>query len=139
MGLQQPAPGRRRAPGAPHHLMQQLECALRRARIAPGEPEIGVDHAHQRERGKMMPLGHELRADHEIDLALGHRIELGAQPLDPAGKIARQHQRARLRKQRMHLFFQPLHARPAGDEGVGRAAFRAGLGLAAERSRNGGR
>ena len=93
-----PAPGRRLAAGAPDDLMQELERAFGRARIAIAEPEIGIDDADERERREMMSLGDKLRADDDVDFSFGDRLEFGAEPLDSAGKIARQHQRARFRE-----------------------------------------
>ena len=70
------------AAGAADHLMQQLERALGRARIAVGEAEIGVDDADQVELGEMVALGDELRADDDVEAALRDVVELLAQPLD---------------------------------------------------------
>ena len=86
------------AAGAADHLMQQLERALGGARIAVGEPEIGVDDADQVELGEMMALGDELRADHDVEAAFRDVVELLAQPLHRFDQIARQHQDARLRE-----------------------------------------
>ena len=86
------------AAGAADHLMQQLERALGGARIAVGEPEIGIDDADQIELGEMVALGDELRADDDVEAALRHVVELLAQPLDRFHQIARQHQDARVRE-----------------------------------------
>ena len=67
------------APRAPRHLRQELEGALRRAQVAEGEAEIGVDDADQRQARKVVALGDELRADDDVDLALRDRGELLAQ------------------------------------------------------------
>jgi hypothetical protein len=58
------------APGPAGHLAEQLKGALGGARIAVGEPEIGIDHADQRHQREIVPLGDELRADDDIGLAL---------------------------------------------------------------------
>src|SRR5437763_1559506 len=49
------------------HLVQELERALGRARIAVAQPEISVNDADQIELGKMVTLGDQLRADHDVD------------------------------------------------------------------------
>ncbi len=113
------------APGAADHLMQQLEGALGRARVAVAEAEIGIDDADQIELGKVMALGHQLRADHQIETPLRHVVELGAQPLDRFDQIARQYENARAGKQLGRLVLEPLHARPDGREAFGRVAVRA--------------
>ena len=63
-----------------------------------------------------MPLGDELRADDEIETALGDVVELGAQPLDRFDQIARQHEDARAGKQIGRLLMQPFDAGPHGGE-----------------------
>ena len=117
------------AAGAAGDLVQQLEGALGCARIAVGEAEIGVDDADQVELGEMMSLGDQLGADDDVDMALGDLLQFLAHLLDRRDQVARQHQHARVGKQLHHLLFQPLDARPAGDECVGRLALRANLRL----------
>ena len=68
-------------PARPVTWRQQLERPLGRARIAIGEAEIGVDDADQRHVREIVPLGDELRADDDIGLALGDRLEFEPQPL----------------------------------------------------------
>ena len=99
------------APGAARDLMQQLECALGRARIAIGETEIGIDNADEIELREMMALGDELRADDDVELSLGDLVELGAQPLDRFHEIARQDDAALAGKQRRALL-PPAARRP---------------------------
>ena len=70
------------AAGAADHLMQQLERALGGARIAVGEPEIGIDDADEVELREMVPLGDELRADDDVEAALRDVVELLAHALD---------------------------------------------------------
>ncbi len=72
------APG---SPGAARHLIEQLEGALGGARIAIGEPQIGVHHPNQRHVGKIVPLGDKLGADHDIRLAFCDSIEFQPEPL----------------------------------------------------------
>ena len=127
------------AAGAADDLMQELERALGRARIAVGEAEIGVDDADQIELREMVALGDELRADDDVEAALGDVVELLAQALDRFDEIARQHQDAAPRKQLGRLLLQPLDAGTDRDEALGRLAFRALLPAAAARSRNDGR
>ena len=46
-----------------------------------------------------MALGHQLRADDDVDAAFGDLGQFGAHGLDRGDEIARQHHAARLRKQ----------------------------------------
>ena len=75
-------------PGAANDLMQQLEGAFGRARIAVGQTEIGVDDADQVELGKVVTLGDELRADDDVETSLRDVVELLTQPLDRFDEIA---------------------------------------------------
>ena len=127
------------AAGAADHLMQQLERALGRARIAIAEAEIGIDDADQIELGEMMALGDQLRADDDVEAALRHVVEFLAQALHRFHQIARQHQDARAGKQLGRFLFQPLDA---GADGRRSFRWRGSSGIppaAAWRSRNGGR
>ena len=105
--------------------MQELERALAGARIARTEAEVGIDHADEIELGEVVSLGDELRADHDVDLAVLDRFELGAHALHRGHQVAREHQHALFGKEAADLFLEPLDARPAGDEGVRRLALRA--------------
>ena len=114
------------AAGAADDLMQQLERALGGARVAVAEAEIGIDDADQIELREMVPLGHQLRADDDVDAALRDLVELLAHPLDRSDEIARQHQDARVGKQRRRLLLQPLDARARqATKELRRLAFRA--------------
>ena len=139
VGLQQAEALLAGAPGPAGHLAQQLEGALGGARIAIGEAEIGVDHADQRHVREIVALGDELRADDDVGLALGDRLELEPQPPHAAQHVGRQHDGARVGEMADDLLGDALDARPAGDEMVERAAFRAGVGPALADGRNGGR
>ena len=116
MGLQIAAPDAGIAAGAADHLMQQLEGALGGARVAVIQPEVGVDDTDKVELREVMAFRHQLRPDDDIEAALGDIVELLAQLLDRGDEIARQHQDAGLRKQRAHLLFEALDARPDGGE-----------------------
>src|SRR5579871_6419637 len=126
IGLQQPFPRRRLPPGSANHLMQQLKCPFGAARVALAQSEVGIDHTDEREPRKMVPFGDELRADHDIGLALGDRFKFGLQPLDAAREIARQNERACLRKQRARFFFQSLDTGTERYERIRRPALWAG-------------
>ena len=75
------------AAGSPRHLLEQLEGALRGARIAASEPEIRIDDADQRQMWKVMSLCDELRPDNKIEGPFRDLIELATQPFGPAEKI----------------------------------------------------
>ena len=126
VGLQVAVAGAGVAAGAADHLMQKLERALGGARIAIAQAEIGIDHADQIEHREVMALGDQLGADDDVELAGGDIGEFLAHALDRGDQIARQHQHARVGKQRAHLLFEALDARPDGDEGILRLAVRAG-------------
>ena len=57
----------RPASGAAGDLRDLLIGALGRAQVAAFEAEIGIDHADQRQFGKVEALGHQLRADDHVD------------------------------------------------------------------------
>ncbi len=85
------------APPCPsRHLAEQLEGPFAGARIGCFERQIGVDHADQRQLGKMMPLGHELRADDEIMSPGGDLAQRFLERRTP-NEIARQDDETRLR------------------------------------------
>ena len=86
------------AAGAPDDLMQQLKRALGGTRVAVGQPEIGVNDADEVELGEMVPFGDELRADHDVEAALGHVVQLLPQPLHGFHEVTGQHQDARIGK-----------------------------------------
>jgi hypothetical protein len=123
------------APRPAGHLLEQLKGALRGARIARSKADVRVEHADQRHPRKVVALGDELRADHDVDLTRRNRGELRAQPLRAAWEVAREHDRALARKELGDFLGDALDPRPARDERVERAAGRAGvrarLGVAA--------
>src|SRR5208337_2010701 len=94
VGLQEAHARTLLAPGTADHLMQQLESAFGSARIAVGEAEVRIDDAHQIELREMMPLGDELRADDDVEAALGDLVKLLAQPLHRFDEVAGEHQNA---------------------------------------------
>ena len=127
-GLQQGAARLFAAPGAARHLIEQLKRALGGARIAIGQADIGVHHADQSQKRKIMALGDQLRADDEIELMLRHRLQFGAHALGPARHVGGQNQQARVGKKLGGLLGQSLDPRPAGVERIGRVAGRAFFG-----------
>lgn len=111
VGLQQAVTLQSRSSGTAGHLRKQLERPLRRARIAIGKAEIGIDDADERHQREVMSLGDELRADDDIRLALDDRLKLQTQPLD-AHEIGRQHDGAGLGEMFLNLLGDPLHPGP---------------------------
>ena len=61
------SPGLAPRPGAARDLRDLLVGPLGRAQVAAFEPEVGIDHAHQRQFGEMEALGDELGADDHVD------------------------------------------------------------------------
>ena len=112
------------APGAADHLVEQLPGALGGARIAVAQAQIGIDHADQIEPRKIMALGHQLRADDDVDAAFRDLVQLAAHGLDRGDEVARQHHGARLRKQRGRLFLQAFDAGADRDQRLLRLAMR---------------
>ncbi len=113
------------AAGAPDHLVQELEGALGGARIAVGKAEVGVDDADEVEFRKMVSLGHELRADDDVETSVRHVVELFAQALDQLNEIAGEHKDARVGKQLGRFLLQPFDAGADRREGFRCLAFRA--------------
>ena len=105
--------------------MQQLECTLRRARIAIAEPKIGIDNADKVELGEMVPLRHQLRADDDVELAVGDIIQLLTQALHRFDDVARQNENALVGKQVGRLLLQPFDAGADRGEALGGVAVRA--------------
>ena len=87
-------PRPRLAAGAAGDLMQQLERAFGRARVAVRQPEIGVDDPDEIELREVVTLGDELRPDHDVEPPLRDVVQLLAQALDRFNEIAGQHQDA---------------------------------------------
>ena len=54
-----------------------------------GKAEIGIDHANQCQARKVMPLGHELRADDDIDLSVLDLAQGLAEIADARRQVAR--------------------------------------------------
>src|SRR5207244_2753041 len=67
--LYEDAPGRLAAPRAPGHLDEELERALRRAKIGDRERSVRADDADERDVRQIVPLRDHLRADEDVDLA----------------------------------------------------------------------
>ena len=124
-GLDKPTPRPVAATGATGHLLEELERAFGRARIAGGETDVGVDDADQRQMRKIMSFRHELRTDDDVEGAGRNLLDLAPQTIGPAGKVGGERERARLGEQRRDFFREPLDARPAGHERIGGLAFRA--------------
>ena len=70
IGLDQAAAGNDLAAGAPRHLIEKLKRAFGGARVGMGKAEIGIDHADKCQAREVMALGHELRADDDVDFAV---------------------------------------------------------------------
>src|SRR5262245_50164131 len=111
--------------GSANHLVQQLECPLGGTRIAVAKTQIRVDDSDQIELGKMVSLGHELRADHEIESPPCHVVEFLPQTVDRFHQVARKHEYACLWKELGCFGFKTLDARPHRSEALGGVAIRA--------------
>jgi hypothetical protein len=58
------------------------------------EADIGIDNAHQRQTWEVMTLGDKLRADDNVDLAVGDGFQFGLQAFGAAHHVGGEHQRA---------------------------------------------
>ncbi len=133
--LQQGAPRPLSAPGPARHLIEQLKRPLGGARIAIGQPDVGVHHADQSQMWEMMALGDELGADDQIEFAILHRLQFGPHPLRSARHVRGQHQQARLGEKLGGLLRKAFDPRATGDQRLlgpaGRAFVRSALDMAA--------
>ena len=68
-------PGLVAAAGAAGDLLDLLEAALGRAKVAAGQAEVGIDHADQSQVGEVIALGDQLGADDDVDRAGLHRAD----------------------------------------------------------------
>src|SRR6185437_9149307 len=128
-GLQQGAAGLLAASGAAGRLAQKLECVLGRARIAIGEPDVGVDDSNERQPREIMALGDKLSADDDVVIAAPDRVQLATQPLDAATGVGRQNETSRVGKQQLRLLGDALDAGATGGQRIGLLTNRAGGGL----------
>ena len=83
-GLHQHAAALRPATGPARDLHQQLKRPLGGAKVGQVQGRVGVDHADQRDVGKIEPLGDHLRAQQDADLALA---KSGQRPLVAPGRL----------------------------------------------------
>ena len=63
--------------GTSRDLPHQLKGPFRRAQIRSVQPEIGVDHPDQSQQRKVMPFGHQLRADDDVTAPRRDAFDLG--------------------------------------------------------------
>ena len=123
MGLDQHPPGLVAAAGAAGDLADLLEAALGGAQVAALQAKVGIDHADQRQVGEVIALGHQLRADDDVDLARLHRgDEFGGALRRPDG-VAGDDRDARFGEQGRDLVGDALDPGTAGDERILVAAF----------------
>ncbi len=123
-------------PGPARHLAHQLERTFRRAQVRPLQAQIRINHPHQRQQRKIVPLGHQLRADDDVGPALGNLLDPRLQRPRTAKQIRAERGNAGLGKQRAGLLGQPLNPRPdrsqpplgrARGAGIGERPCRAAL------------
>ena len=70
VGLHQHPARPLRAPGAARHLVEKRIHPLRRPQVAAAQSQVPVDHPDQGEQGKVVALGHDLGADHQVDVVV---------------------------------------------------------------------
>ena len=93
-------------PGTSRDLSQQLERALRRAKIRKSQSHIGAHHADQRDSVNVVPLGDHLRADQQIEFTFIERIQRALEIFAAAHRVAVQASDARLGKHAVQQLFQ---------------------------------
>ena len=108
MGLNKHPAGLRAAPGAPGHLGQQGKGTLGTAKVGKIEPRIGADDPDQGDPGKIMPLGHHLGAEQNIDVAALHGTDQISMGAFAAGGVPIHARDACLGKRLSKLFLQAL-------------------------------
>src|SRR5262249_5325445 len=65
--LDQDATPERPAPRSPCHLGEELEGPLRRSEIGDVQADVGVDHPHEGDIGKIQTLSDHLCAEQDVD------------------------------------------------------------------------
>ncbi len=105
-------------------LQQELEGALACTQVSAAQAGVGVDHAYQRQRGEVVTLGNDLRADEDIDLAALHAGDQFAQHLRATSPCPTTELRRVRPRSGVDLFRQTLHARADACERALGAAVR---------------
>src|SRR5438552_1557938 len=105
--------------------MQQLEGAFGGARIARPSAQIRIDDSGKRQLRKMIPLGDDLRADDDVDLARGKGADSRLSLNRAEERVAGSHRHARLGEGGAEFFLHALDSRTASDKGILSAALRA--------------
>ena len=97
VGLQHHFALRARPAASARHLRDELKGAFAAAVIGEMQTHVGVEHAHERDGRKVVPLCHHLRADENIRLAVGKAFQDLKMPFLAARRIHVHAQNARLR------------------------------------------
>ena len=118
----------RPAPRTTRHLRHLLIGPLCRAQIAAFQPQIGIDHAYQRQFGKVEALGDKLRSHDHIDCAAFRHGDELCRLVGRIDRVGCDHGDTRIGQDFGHLVRDSLHAGAAGDEAIAFAAFGAYVG-----------
>ena len=86
-GLDVHPPPLRTPPGPTRHLGHQLKRPLRRSEIGQMKSGVRVDHAHNRDIGKVESFGDHLRAEQDVEPALRHALEHAVMRPLGAGRV----------------------------------------------------
>ena len=97
----------------PGNLRQQLERLFACPEVGSHQPEVGIDHAHQRQIGKVMSLGQNLRTDENVNFLVCRPVDNVRNLLVVGGNVAGKDGSARFGKTVAHFFGDSLHARAA--------------------------
>ena len=120
-GLEQRAPRLLAATGAPRDLVRSWNVRSA-ARGSPLDRPISASTTPTSVRcGKIVALGDQLRADHQIELVFGDGLQFARACARSRQACPTTAPAARLRQEFRRLFGQPLDARAAGGQRVGRA------------------
>ena len=109
-GLNQDFAGQGSAPGAPGHLRDGLCETFRGPKIAGEQSLVRIEHHHQTNLRKMVPLGEHLCADQYPRLPAMDTIEHGLQGAACGCGVPVQSRERRIREQTRQCFLDPLGA-----------------------------
>ncbi len=97
-------------PRASDDLREQLERPFSRAKVGQPEADVGRDDAHERDRGKVVPLRDHLRADDDVDRPRGHAAQHVGDRAAAADGVAIDAGDARLREPLAEIGLEPFRA-----------------------------
>ena len=98
----------RAAPGPAGHLAQELEGPLSGTEVRQVQAGVGADHSHQRHLGDVETLGHQARADQDVQLAAGEGVDDALRGAASLHHVSVETAHAQRREARRDLVLQAL-------------------------------